>query len=122
MARQVTLSNPMKYYPLRSFILRRVSRQRREQPMQRLHSRLVRDAVDALRPEVALEGSNDGCGGGVERSGDVDTVTIQSQQRLQRLDRLALFAGRQEASAAHRNRLDIMPDAGRVQPGPRKLL
>src|SRR5262245_44668945 len=115
MARQFTFDDRMKYCKSGSVILRRVSWQRRQQSMQRRYVRLIGDAVDTHRAEMALERGDDRFRRLVIHTRDFDAVPVERQHRLQCLNRLALLAAGEKPSAADRCRFGVMSDSGSLQ-------
>src|SRR5215510_5354296 len=83
---------------------------------------MVRDAVNARRPEVTLECDNRLSGRLVEFLGAVDLIAVGGKRPLDLSDLWTLITRTWAVSLAAINWLDPMPDTGRMQPRPRKLL
>ena len=87
-----------------------------------LQRRRIGDAIDALRPEMALECRHHLMRRGIEHAVGGDAVAVLTERFLQRRDRFAAIAEREHrTSSVIGAGLHPMADAGIVQRAPRKF-
>ena len=80
--------------------------------MKRFQGRDIRDAVNPCRSEMTLERTHHRFGFLVEYSIYINTITVERQKALYRLDGLAPIPLLQEPSTAGPRRIDPVADAG----------